>query len=227
MSWIFKRSTSKQCRMFCRRLWFILNTNRSHSQQGANTRAMIQIDAAFDKRNFKSASGLVVWGQMGALLATKTVLNTNVPSPFAAKAYAGLQAIKLELSLDLLSVTIIEDSQTVIKKCQTMKSDKSVIEAIIRDIQSKKICFHEINFQFINRSENVYAHKLAEETLRERKRTWWERLQIFTIRIRSDDGDGTQTKTRFGKKEKNEIAGKGNIGKAIDRTDGTSDVKRR
>ncbi|MBA0805393.1 hypothetical protein Gohar_004911 [Gossypium harknessii] len=126
---------------------------------------IFNFDATFDKRNSKSASGLVVRGLMGAILASKIVLHNNVSSPFAAKAYAGLQAITLGISMGILSVAIMGDSRTVIKKCQTTKPDKSVIGAIIRDIQSKKSHFQEINFQFIHRSENVYAHKLAQEAL--------------------------------------------------------------
>ncbi|MBA0632253.1 hypothetical protein Godav_001039 [Gossypium davidsonii] len=33
------------------------------------------------------------------------------------------------------------DSKTIIKKCQMTLTDKSVIGAIIRDIQNKKPCF--------------------------------------------------------------------------------------
>ncbi|MFQ6650125.1 hypothetical protein Gotur_023214 [Gossypium turneri] len=43
--------------------------------------------------------------------------------------------------------------------------DKSVIGAIIRDIQNKKPCFQEIIFQHIHRSENLHAHRLAKDAL--------------------------------------------------------------
>lgn len=45
------------------------------------------------------------------------------------------------------------------------KPDKSVIRVIIRDIQSKRSCLQEVVFQFIQRSENTQAHKLAIEAL--------------------------------------------------------------
>ncbi|MBA0778058.1 hypothetical protein Gotri_005982 [Gossypium trilobum] len=38
------------------------------------------------------------------------------------------------------------DSKTVIKKCQATSTDKSIIEAIIRDIQKKKADFQELIF---------------------------------------------------------------------------------
>ncbi|KAH1097779.1 hypothetical protein J1N35_014700 [Gossypium stocksii] len=88
------------------------------------------------------------------------------------EAYAGLQAIKLGLLLDLHLVVIKGDSRSVIQKCQTKEQDKSVIGAIIRDIQSRKARFHEIDFQFIHRIDNNHAHKAAIEALRrEKKRT--------------------------------------------------------
>lgn len=82
---------------------------------------------------------------MGELLASKMTLHI-VSSLFATKAYAGLEAIKLGILMGIHSVKIIGDSRTIIKKYQTSSTDKSVIEAIIKDIQSKKSCFQEINF---------------------------------------------------------------------------------
>ncbi|KAH1047382.1 hypothetical protein J1N35_038166 [Gossypium stocksii] len=82
----------------------------------------------------KSASGLVVWSRTGELLAMKTVMNENVPSPFAAEAYAVLQAVKLGISMALPSITVMGDSRTVIKKCQLVNSDKSVIGTIISNL---------------------------------------------------------------------------------------------
>lgn len=118
--------------------------NYSHSLREPHNEVTITFDAAFDKRILKSASGVVVWGQSGRFSATKTVLHKNVPSPFAAEALAGLQATKLGITMNLPSVTVIGDSRTIIKKCQSMEKDKSVIGAIIHDIQSKKISFQNI-----------------------------------------------------------------------------------
>lgn len=119
----------------------------------------IQFDAAFDNRNFKSAFGLVVWGERGRLMAKKTVLYRNVQSPFAAEALAGLQVIQLGCEMDCPLVTVIGDSRTIIKKCQEMKRDKSVTGAIINDIHSKMTRFEDLRFQFIHRTENIFADR--------------------------------------------------------------------
>ncbi|KAH1096514.1 hypothetical protein J1N35_013435 [Gossypium stocksii] len=99
-----------------------------------STIIVIKFDAAFDNQNHKSASGVVIWDRSGELIALKTALHSNVSSPFAAEAHAGLQAINMGLLLGLRSVVIKEDSRSVIQKCQTQEQDKSIIGAIISDI---------------------------------------------------------------------------------------------
>ncbi|KAK5793649.1 hypothetical protein PVK06_034801 [Gossypium arboreum] len=94
------------------------------------------------------------------------------------EAYAGLQAVKLGISLDLRSVMIRGDSRSVIKKWQSQEQDKSVIGAIISDTQSKKAWFHEIRFQIINKTNNVHAHKVAEESLKKREETYQLRANL-------------------------------------------------
>ncbi|KAH1106665.1 hypothetical protein J1N35_010433 [Gossypium stocksii] len=103
-----------------------------------------------------------VWGE---LLVLKTVIHNNVSSPFAAEAYACLEGTKLGMSLGVHSIKLMGDSKIIIRKCQTTLTDKSVIGAIIRDIQNKKVCFQEILFQHIHRSGNSQAHRLAKDTL--------------------------------------------------------------
>ncbi|MBA0849047.1 hypothetical protein Goshw_010478, partial [Gossypium schwendimanii] len=44
--------------------------------------------------------------------------------------------------------------------------DKSVIVALIRDLQSKNVHFQEIDFHFVHRSKNECAHILAHEALK-------------------------------------------------------------
>ncbi|KAG8486426.1 hypothetical protein CXB51_019901 [Gossypium anomalum] len=149
-----------------------LNPSNSHRHREDYTRVTVQFDAGFDNRNFKSASGLVVWGEGGRLMVKKTVLHKNVLSPFAAEALAGLQATQLGSEMDCPSVTVMGDSRTIIKKCQEMKRDKSIIGAIINDIHSKMTRFEDLRFQFIHRTENIFAHKIAPEALKKEEETY-------------------------------------------------------
>lgn len=59
-------------------------------EQRANVE--IYFDAAYDQQTSKSTSSLVCKGSGGRTLASKSALHSNVVSPFAAEAHAGLQA---------------------------------------------------------------------------------------------------------------------------------------
>ncbi|MBA0604234.1 hypothetical protein Godav_016906 [Gossypium davidsonii] len=70
------------------------------------------------------------------------------------------------------------DSKTVIKKCQENSIDKSVIGAIIRDIQNKKADFQELIFQYTHRSENMDAHRLAKNTLEKGENSYLREVNL-------------------------------------------------
>ncbi|XP_016694556.2 uncharacterized protein [Gossypium hirsutum] len=146
--------------------------NRSYKTQEGIPSTRIYFNAAFDSRTFSSATGLVGWDLRGNLMVLKTVIHRDVPSPFAAEAYACLKGAKLGSSLRIQSVRLMGDSKSVIKKCQATSTDKSVIGAIISDIQKKKADFQEVIFQFIHRSENTYAHRLAKIALEKEEDTY-------------------------------------------------------
>ena len=48
-----------------------------------------------------------------------------------AEAHAGLQAMKLGIFMELNKMEVMDDSKTVIKKCQSPEIDKSTIGAIL------------------------------------------------------------------------------------------------
>lgn len=50
--------------------------------------------------------------------------------------------------------------------------DKLVLGVIIQDIQTKRTSVQEVTFQFIHRSENTQAHKLAKEVLEKREESY-------------------------------------------------------
>ncbi|KAK5817765.1 hypothetical protein PVK06_022693 [Gossypium arboreum] len=141
------------------------NTNKNHRGQKDISRITIQFNVAFDIRNFKSATSLVVWGLTDELLVLKSTFHNNVSSPFVAEAFACLEGKKLGISMGIQSIKIMKDSRTIIKKCQTSSTDKSEIGVIIKDIQNKKVYFQEIIFQHIHRSGNSQAHRFVKNTL--------------------------------------------------------------
>lgn len=150
----------------------IFYTKRGISYTGATEGIIAQFDAAFGRRNARFASGIVVRDQMGDLKASKIVIHEDIPTPFVAEALAGLDAMKLVIEMELTKVMIEGDSKTVIQKCQRTEMDKSVLGAIIYDIQSRRFRVEEVIFKFIHRTKNIQAHNLAKAALVGREDTY-------------------------------------------------------
>ncbi|MBA0628754.1 hypothetical protein Godav_023415 [Gossypium davidsonii] len=109
---------------------------------------------------------MVARGQNGEIAISKSILHSKVSSPFVAEALACLEATRLGISMGFNSVTIMGDSKTIINKCKIGVRDKSILGAIMVDIQNNKTRFQNVVFRFIQRTENVKAHDLAREALR-------------------------------------------------------------
>lgn len=119
-----------------------------------------------DKGSFRSVSGLAICDERGEILVSKTVIHSDILTPFATEVHAGLQAIQLAISMGFNSLQIVGDSKTMIKNANQKDPDKSTIGALIRYIQSKKVYFQHIEFHFIPKSENDYAHFPAKKALK-------------------------------------------------------------
>ncbi|MBA0627980.1 hypothetical protein Godav_022769 [Gossypium davidsonii] len=159
----------------------LLSSGKFH-QVFKRGRATVHFDAAFDSQTFRSASGLIVWNGEGEILASQAVHHSNIENPFIAKAYAGLQAVKLGISLGINILEVMGDSKTVIKKCQSSIIDRSVIGAIIRDIQSTKSNYQKVEFSFIPKVNNIYAHTIATEALKRGESFYLERGILEAVR---------------------------------------------
>ncbi|XP_017624629.1 uncharacterized protein LOC108468247 [Gossypium arboreum] len=122
------------------------------------------------------------------------VLHSDVASPFTTEAFAGLDAIRLGSSMGFNACMILGDSKTVIKKCQSADYDRSVIGALIRDIQLLKIHFQDLGFLFIPKSENLFAHFTARKTLKENENHYleagvssWVQIEVERLKSRAPD----------------------------------------
>ncbi|MBA0729259.1 hypothetical protein Golax_022670, partial [Gossypium laxum] len=69
----------------------------------------IYFDAAFDQQHARSASGLIVRGEGGEILVSKSVLHNNIGTLFAAEAHAGLKALQLGRSKGFKDIQILEN----------------------------------------------------------------------------------------------------------------------
>ncbi|KAK5783163.1 hypothetical protein PVK06_037671 [Gossypium arboreum] len=148
------------------------HTKRAINHTGGMEGITAQFDIAFDRRNTRSTSGIVVRDHMGDLKASKTVIHEDIPTPLAAEALAGLDAMKLVIEMGLTKVIIEGDSKTVIQKCQMTEMAKSLLGVIIYDIQIRKSRVQEVTFKFIHRTMNIQAYNLAKAALMRMKDTY-------------------------------------------------------
>ncbi|MBA0770364.1 hypothetical protein Gotri_019014 [Gossypium trilobum] len=141
----------------------------------------VNFDAACNQSLVRSRSGVVVHNSPCEILASKQTLHKETTSPFAVEVYACFQALLLGNHLGLSSVTIEGDAKTIIKRSQSNIRDKSVIGAIIWDIQQLKRSFHSIQLKHIPRSANILAHSLATDCLKNGRESYLIRSVLMVI----------------------------------------------
>ena len=169
MSQVFRLVTNEQIRHFCCGLWSIFQVDRTIRQICRRSKVAVHFDTAFDSQSSRSATGLLVRNEEGEILALKAVIHSEIATPFTAKAHARLQAIKLGIFVGFNKMDVVGDSKIVIRKCQSTETDKLAIGAIIRDIQSIKHRFQEIEFHFVPKAENMITHVITKEALKRRE----------------------------------------------------------
>ncbi|KAA3472069.1 reverse transcriptase [Gossypium australe] len=158
--------------------------NDNQRQQIQETEATILFDAAYDCK-----LQLQLRGANSEWIASKSTIHTEIASPFIAEAHAGLQAVKLGISLGFQTISILGDSKTTINKCNSTGRDKSVMGAVIKDIQNHKRSFRESLFRFISRRNNSEAHTIATKALRTGEEIYLEN-KSFSSRHRKREVNG-------------------------------------
>lgn len=106
------------------------------------------------------------------IICSKTVMNTNIPSVFAAEAVACVQALNLGVQLGLREVEVEGDSQSVIRKLQKKMNDSSEISVYINEALKLSLSFSLCVFLFTNREANKVAHFLASEGIKKGDSTY-------------------------------------------------------
>ncbi|KAK5802518.1 hypothetical protein PVK06_030118 [Gossypium arboreum] len=157
-------------------------------------RLKINFDAAFNKHKKESCSGLVIRNNKAQIIVSKTVMNSNIPSAFAAEAVACLQGLQLGLHLGLREVEVEGDSRTVICKLQVEQEDRSEISVFINDSKKLSLGFQTCVFLFTNRDVNKVAHLIASEGIRRRESTYMVN-QVLSVaaEIVAEDQKRTQS----------------------------------
>lgn len=125
----------------------------------------------------------------GLVLASRSVLHTNVRSAFAAEGLACKELIRVCVDLRVETVTVEGDSLTVIKKCNSHLRDYSEIGRYIRD-KKKSLFekFHSIRFHHVCRLANKLADSIARKGLRSRNESYlFGDVSRFAAQIWRDD----------------------------------------
>lgn len=129
----------------------------------------INFDANFDVRNYRSESGVVARNQSRRVLASTAIIHEQVASAFAAKAIACIETLRLGLDLGIDRVMFEGDSLSIIKKCNIVEQDKSIIAGYIHDIREGEKSFSWCSFHHTNRVANKLADVISKECLKKKE----------------------------------------------------------
>ncbi|MBA0819078.1 hypothetical protein Gohar_000027 [Gossypium harknessii] len=87
----------------------------------------------------------------GEILASQTAIHSEIANPSTTEAYAGLQAVKLGISMGLNKMGVVGDSKTIIKKCQ------STAENVYAHVIAKEALKRRESFYLMGESPNRFV----------------------------------------------------------------------
>ncbi|KAG8473535.1 hypothetical protein CXB51_035829 [Gossypium anomalum] len=156
-----KRSAQKE--PFFYGLFGITETKCIMRDPPRGDRIKINFDAAFNKSQHKSVSGIIARNNDGEVMASCTYPGVNMADPTTAEARACLQAVNMAEELGFQEVDVEGDALTVIRKINLESEYRSYIRGYIQEIKRKAGSFRSIKFLHIQREANRVAHRLAKE----------------------------------------------------------------
>ncbi|MBA0784532.1 hypothetical protein Gotri_025410, partial [Gossypium trilobum] len=95
----------------------------------------INFDAAFKQNLHQSCSSFVIRNDLGPIMESGSILNSNVVDAFSAEALACLQALTFAKDTGFSQVVIEGDSRMTIMKARRGITDRSVIGIFTEDIR--------------------------------------------------------------------------------------------
>lgn len=126
----------------------------------------VNFDASFDSGNSRSGSGVVIRDPRGRVHASSSAIHQRVGSVFGAETLAFADALKLFVCTGIQSIIVEGDSLSIIKKCRSTSTDRSIISPFIQYIHALLPRFSHVCFQHVNRCKNALADRLAKESLK-------------------------------------------------------------
>lgn len=135
-------------------------------------------------------SGVVARNTLGEVVRLQTIIHDKVPSAFAVEAIAYHQVLQLGIDGGWLEIMIEGVALSVIKKSQSQKVDRSLIEIHIQNIHHLKKRLTRAQLKHIPRFVNGLAHILTMTTLKEgREFHLVDSVPDFALRQLADDFD--------------------------------------
>ncbi|MBA0826274.1 hypothetical protein Goarm_011141, partial [Gossypium armourianum] len=112
-----------------------------------------------------SCARIVVIDNLGFVVGSKSVVNTHIPSTFAAEVLACYHVVQLGLNLGLQEVIFEGNSLIVIRKLYSLHHGESIIGPYIRDVKGLVEQFRLYRFLHVSCKGNTVAHLLDSKGL--------------------------------------------------------------
>ncbi|KAK5811772.1 hypothetical protein PVK06_027141 [Gossypium arboreum] len=141
----------------------------------------VNLDATFHAPTMLSCARIVVIDNLGFIVGTKSVVNTQIPSAFVAKALACYHVVQLGLNLGLQEVIFEGNSFIVIRKLYSPHRDESVIGPYIRNVNGLVGQFRLYQFFHISHKGNTLARLLDSKGLHDKGCAFKRQILDFAL----------------------------------------------
>ncbi|XP_018460851.1 uncharacterized protein LOC108831839 [Raphanus sativus] len=130
-----------------------------------SNRVSCMTDAAWNKDRLTSGLGWLFSGPGFEPPLKGSVVESSIGSPLVAEASAIRSALCMAITLEISSLEVFSDNQTLVRAISGITQAKEII-GIVKDIRLISTEFASISFSHISRSLNAVADAIAKETLR-------------------------------------------------------------
>lgn len=140
-------------------------------------------DASVKGHQSNAAIGIVMRDRNGMLVAVQNSSTMVNNSPLEAEAMAILEGLCLARRLKVDRLTILSDSLTLIKTINEEMQGDACIAATVWEIKTSQKSFRSLNFHYISRKFNVFAHRMARLGLSSSPCLWVQNYPAWMLTL--------------------------------------------
>ena len=126
----------------------------------------LNVDAAMNNKDQKTGLGANVRDAEGKILAVGIKQAQFRERISLAEAEAILWGLQVAKQVSSFSLLVESDCKEVVELLNNTKGSRTEIHWILSDVHRKSKEFQQVQFSFISRTCNTYAHALAKFALR-------------------------------------------------------------